>query len=55
MRKIESAGQIRMVSTALHQGWESVLTRSAGECIEYEAADEAADDTDDSGNGDGAC
>ena len=36
-------------------GLESVLTGSAGKCVEYEAADEAADNTDDSGDGDGAC
>ena len=35
-------------------GLESVLTGSTGECVEHEAADEAADDTDDSGDGDGA-
>lgn len=36
-------------------GLESVLTGSTGECVENEAADEAADNTDDGGNGDGAC
>jgi len=28
---------------------------STGECVEHEAADEAADNTDDGGDGDGAC
>ena len=36
-------------------GLRSVLTGSAGECVENVAADEAADNTDNSGNGDGAC
>ena len=36
-------------------GLESVLTGSAGRCVEHEAADEATDNTNDSGDGDGAC
>ena len=36
-------------------GLESVLTGSTGECVEHEAADEATDNTDDSGNWDSAC
>ena len=46
-----------MLNTALDQdsGLEPVLTGSAGRCAEHEAADEATDNTDDSGDGDGAC
>jgi len=55
MRNTESAVQNRMLSTTQHQGLESVLTGSAGECVENVAADEAADNTDNSGDGNGAC